>query len=515
MGRPHPIRDRAQLIVPELRGAELGRRLVELLGEDKVLWRPQDLLLYEYDGAVDTSLPDAVVLPSETADVAKLARFCSQHQVPLVPRGAGTGLSGGAIPVFGGIVVSFARMSRILEIDVADMRAVVQPGLINLHLSTAAAPYGLYFVPDPSSQKACTLGGNVAENSGGPHTLAYGVTTNHVTGLEVVLSDGSVVRLGGKALEHEGYDLVGLFVGSEGTLGIVTEITVKLTPLPEDRRTILAAFPTMDQASETVSAIIAAGIVPAAIELMDALATEAVEAAVHAGYPLDADGILLVEVDGVRDGLDEQRERIEEICRAQGATTLRVATSTLDRERLWAGRKGAFAAMGRLAPDYYVQDGVIPRTRLPAILRHVREVGERYGVRIANVFHAGDGNLHPLILFDGSAGPAVLEEVKQAGFEIVAACVEAGGSLTGEHGIGMEKNCYMPLQFTAEDLATMRRIKAAWDPLGLMNPGKVFPTPGRCKEYDLRAAAPRGSARASRTGAPTPGARAEKKDRNA
>ena len=473
-------------VVSGLRGEELGRRLVELLGEEKVLWDKHDLLLYEYDGAVDTASPDAVVLPTETADVAKLARFCSEHHVPLVPRGAGTGLSGGAIPVFGGVVISFARMARILEIDVESLRAVVQPGLINLHLSTAVAPHGLYFVPDPSSQKACTLGGNVAENSGGPHTLAYGVTTNHVTGLEVVLSDGTVVRLGGRASEHSGYDLVGAFVGSEGTLGIVTEITVKLTPLPEDKRTILAGFPTMDQASETVSMIVAAGIVPAAIEMMDTLATEAVEASVHAGYPLDAGGILLVEVDGMRDGLDEQRARIEDICRAQGATTLRIATSSLDRERLWAGRKGAFAAMGRLAPDYYVQDSVIPRTRLPEILRHVRDVGERYGVRIANVFHAGDGNLHPLILFDGSEGDAVLERVKEAGFEIVSACVAAGGSLTGEHGIGMEKNCYMPIQFSAQDLGVMRRVKDAWDPPGLMNPGKVFPTPGRCREYDLR-----------------------------
>ncbi len=444
------------------------------------------MLLYEYDGAVDTATPDAVVLPTETADVAKLARFCADHGIPLVPRGAGTGLSGGSIPVFGGVVISFARMARILEIDTADLRAVVQPGLINLHLSTAVAPFGLHYVPDPSSQKACTLGGNVAENSGGPHTLAYGVTTNHVTGLEVVLSDGTIVRLGGKAMENEGYDLVGTFVGSEGTLGIVTEITVKLTPIPEDRRTIFAAFPAMDQASEAVSAIIASGIVPAAIEMMDQLATEAVEAAVHAGYPLDAEGILLVEVDGVREGLDEQRERIEAICRAQGATTIRVAANALERERLWAGRKGAFAAMGRLAPDYYVQDGVIPRTRLPEILRHVRTVGERHGVRIANVFHAGDGNLHPLILFDGSAGEGVLEDVKEAGLEIVGACVEAGGSLTGEHGIGMEKNCYMPIQFSKDDLAAMRRLKGAWDPLGIMNPGKVFPTPGRCKEFDLR-----------------------------
>jgi glycolate oxidase len=453
-----------------------------------VLGAHDDLLLYEYDGAVDTAMPDAVVLPETTGDVAAVARFCHEHAVPIVPRGAGTGLSGGAIPVEGGVVMSFARMARILEIDVANMRAVVQPGVINLHLSTAAAPHGLHFVPDPSSQKACTLGGNVAENSGGPHTLAYGVTTNHVTGLEIVLSDGTIVRLGGKAIEDEGYDLVGTFVGSEGTLGIVTEITVKLTPLPEEKRTLMAAFATMDAASETVSAIIAAGIVPSAIEMMDQLATEAVEAAVHAGYPLDADGILLVEVDGARDGLDEVRARIEAICREHGATTIRLASTALERDRLWAGRKGAFAAMGRLSPDYYVQDGVIPRTRLPEVLRVVREAGARHQLRVANVFHAGDGNLHPLLLFDLREGPAALERAKTAGLEILTACVEAGGSLTGEHGIGMEKNCYMPLQFASADLAAMRRVKDAFDPPGLMNPGKVFPTPSRCREFSFSSA---------------------------
>lgn len=470
-----------------LRGAELHRALRELLGDEAVLGRPDDLLLYEYDGAVDTATPDAVVLPRETADVAKVARFCAEHGVPIVPRGAGTGLSGGAIPVEGGVVLSFARMSRILDLDVPNMRAVVQPGLVNLHLSNAAAPYGLHFVPDPSSQKACTLGGNVAENSGGPHTLAYGVTTNHVTGLEIVLSDGTIVRLGGKAIDPEGYDLVGTFVGSEGTLGIVTEITVKLTPLPEDKRTVMAAFPTIESASEAVSAIIGSGLVPSAIELMDQLATEAVEAAVGAGYPLDAGGILLAEVDGVRDGLDESRARIEAICREHGATTIRVATTALERDRLWAGRKGAFGAMGRLSPDYYVQDSVIPRTRLPEILHLIGDVSRRYGLRIANVFHAGDGNLHPLILFDASHGAAEFERVKEAGLEILTACVEAGGALTGEHGIGMEKNCFMPLQYRPADLAAMQRVKRAFDPLGLANPGKVFPTPSRCKEFALRA----------------------------
>ena len=467
-----------------LRGRELVDGLVRLLGPSKVLGTHEDVIAYEYDGAVDTATPDAVVLPNDTSDVAALARFCHQHKVPIVPRGAGTGLSGGAIPVEGGVVVSFARMARILELDVANRRAVVQPGLINLHLSTAAAPHGLYFVPDPSSQKACTLGGNVAENSGGPHTLAYGVTTNHVTGLEIVLADGTIVRLGGKAEDGEGYDLVGAFVGSEGTLGLVTEVTVKLTPLPEDKRTLLAAFPTMDEASASVSAIIAAGIVPAAIEMLDALATEAVEAAVGAGYPLDAGGILLVEVDGLREGLEHAITRIEEICRANGATTLRRAANALERERLWAGRKGAFAAMGRLAPAYYVQDGVIPRTRLPEVLRTIREVSERHGLRIANVFHAGDGNLHPLVLFSDMSE---LPRVHEAGLEILTACVKAGGSLTGEHGVGMEKNCYMPLQFAPADLAAMRRVKDAFDPAGLANPGKIFPTPGRCREFQLAA----------------------------
>ena len=467
-----------------LRGPALVDALISLLGASKVLGTREDLIIYEYDGAVDTATPDAVVLPNDTADVAKLARFCHEHRVPIVPRGAGTGLSGGAIPVEGGVVVSFARMARILEIDVANRRAVVQPGLINLHLSTAAAPHGLYFVPDPSSQKACTLGGNVAENSGGPHTLAYGVTTNHVTGLEIVLADGSIVRLGGKAEESEGYDLIGAFVGSEGTLGLVTEITVKLTPLPEDKRTILAGFPTMDQASASVSAIIAAGIVPQAIELMDHLATQAVEAAVGAGYPLDAGGILLLEVDGLREGLDHAAERIEAICREQGATTLRRAQTAHERERLWAGRKGAFAAMGRLAPAYYVQDGVIPRTRLPEVLRAIEAVSKRHGLRVANVFHAGDGNLHPLVLFNDMSE---LPRVHAAGLEILTACVEAGGSITGEHGVGMEKNCYMPLQYSPEDLAAMLRVKKAFDPAGLANPGKIFPTPARCREFQLHA----------------------------
>ena len=467
-----------------LRGPALVDALVTLLGASKVLGTREDLIIYEYDGAVDTATPDAVVLPNDTADVAKLARFCHEHAVPIVPRGAGTGLSGGAIPVEGGVVVSFARMARIVEIDVPNLRAVVQPGVINLHLSTAAAPHGLYFVPDPSSQKACTLGGNVAENSGGPHTLAYGVTTNHVTGLEIVLSDGSIVRLGGKAEDSEGYDLIGAFVGSEGTLGLVTEITVKLTPLPEDKRTMLAGFPTMDQASASVSAIIAAGIVPQAIELMDQLATQAVEAAVSAGYPLDAGGILLLEVDGLREGLDHAAERIEAICREQGATTLRRAQTVLERERLWAGRKGAFAAMGRLAPDYYVQDGVIPRTRLPDVLRAIEEIATRHGLRVANVFHAGDGNLHPLVLFSDMSE---LPRVHEAGLEILTACVEAGGSITGEHGVGMEKNCYMPLQYAPDDLAAMRRVKTTFDPAGLANPGKIFPTPGRCREFQLHA----------------------------
>ncbi len=460
----------------------LAHELVRICGRDKVLYDESDLLLYEYDGGVDLARPDAVVIPTSTQDVAKVARFCHEHHVPIVPRGAGTGLSGGAIPVEGGVVLSFARMTRILELDAQNLRAVVEPGLVNLHLSTAASPLGLHFVPDPSSQKACTIGGNVAENSGGPHTLAYGVTTNHVTGLEIVLSDGTALQLGGKRLESRGYDLVGAFVGSEGTLGIITTAVVKLTPMPEATLTAMAAFTTTDAASEAVSATIAAGVVPAAIEMMDNLAIQAVEAAVRAGYPLDAGAVLLIDVEGLRDGLEEQLERIVAICRERGATSVRVARTTKEHDLLWAGRKGAFGAMGRLAPEYYVQDGVIPRTKLPEVLRHVSDVSKRYGLRIANVFHAGDGNLHPLILFD-NATPGELERVKRAGVEILKKCLEVGGTLTGEHGIGMEKACEMPLQFGDDDLAAMQRVRRAFDPAGLMNPGKVFPTPGRCREF--------------------------------
>lgn len=422
------------------------------------------------------------MIPGSAQDVAKLARFCHEHGVPIVPRGAGTGLSGGAIPVEGGVVLSFARMTRILELDAANLRAVVEPGLVNLQLSTAASPLGLHFVPDPSSQKACTIGGNVAENSGGPHTLAYGVTTNHVTGLEVVLSDGTIAQLGGKRVESRGYDLVGAFVGSEGTLGVITKATVRLTPLPEAVLTAMAAFPSVDAASECVSAIIGAGVMPAAIEMMDNLAIQAVEAAVRAGYPLDAGAVLLVDVEGVRDGLEDQLERIVGIMRAEGATSVRIAGTKKEHDLLWAGRKGAFGAMGRLAPEYYVQDGVIPRTKLPEVLRLVADVSARYGLRIANVFHAGDGNLHPLILFD-NAVPGELARVKDAGTEILKKCLEVGGTLTGEHGIGMEKACEMPLQYDAASLAAMQRLRRAFDPAGLMNPGKVFPTPGRCREF--------------------------------
>ncbi len=474
---PGPDRIRAGL-----RGVALARALVDLLGPDKVVYNEDDLLVYEYDGGVDTARPDAVVLPENAQDVAKVARFCSEHAVPIVPRGAGTGLSGGAIPVEGGVVLSFARMTRIVELDGPNLSARVEPGLVNLHLSTAASPLGLHFVPDPSSQKACTIGGNVAENSGGPHTLAYGVTTNHVTGLEVVLSDGTVCRLGGKRLESRGYDLVGAFVGSEGTLGVVTEATVKLTPRPEAALTALAAFTTVGAASEAVSAIIAAGIVPAAVEMMDHLAIQAIEAAVHAGYPLDAGAALLVDAEGLRDGLDDLLERMIAICREQGATEVRVARSQKERDLLWAGRKGAFGAMGRLAPEYYVQDGVIPRTKLPQVLARIEDVSRRYGLRVANVFHAGDGNLHPLILFDGAVA-GELERVKDAGSEILHECLQAGGTLTGEHGIGMEKNCHMEWQFSGEDLAAMERLRRAFDPDRLANPGKVFPTPSRCLEF--------------------------------
>ncbi|HEY8284964.1 MAG TPA: FAD-linked oxidase C-terminal domain-containing protein [Chloroflexota bacterium] len=457
------------------------RALVDALGAATVLWQPYDMHLYAYDGSIDRARPEAVVLPTTTAEVATTLRICAEYNVPVTPRGSGTGLSGGAIPAAGGVLVCTARMNRILSVDPESRRAVVQPGVVNMHLSDKVKEFGLYYVPDPSSQRACSIGGNVAENAGGPHTLLHGVTTNHVLGIELVLMGGEVVRLGGDALDPPGYDLVGLVTGSEGTFGVVTEITVKLTPLSPGVRTMLAIFSSVEQAGNAVSGIIGAGIVPAALEMMDNLPIQAVEDAYHAGYPRDAGAVLLIEIEGPADGLEEPAQAIVAECTRAGAREVRVATTARERTLLWAGRKGAFGALGRITPDYYTMDGVIPRGTMPMVLSQIAEVGRKHGLTICNVFHAGDGNLHPLILFDAEVEGSV-ERVKLAGDDILAICASVGGSLSGEHGIGMEKNNLMHLIFSEPDMALMKELRLAFDPLGLCNPGKVFPTPGRCLE---------------------------------
>jgi glycolate oxidase len=452
-----------------------------LVGERGVLWTEYDLMLYEYDGSIDKHRPTAVVFPTSAQQVSAVVKLCASRGIPYTARGAGTGLSGGAIPAQGGVLVSLARMNRILEIDVDNLRAVVEPGLVNLRLSQAVAPHGLTFVPDPSSQKACTIGGNVGENSGGPHTLRYGVTANHVLGLEVVLPDGEIVATGGKSLDHAGFDLTGLFVGSEGTLGIVTRIITRLVPVPEAVKTLLGIFPSVADASNAVAGIIGRGIVPAALEMMDGLIIQAVEQATHAGYPMDARAVLLIEVEGLREEIEPLEEVIAHVCADHGAVQFRAARSEQERALLWAGRKGAFGAVGRLSPEYYTVDGVVPRSQIAEALTRIEEISQQFGLRIANVFHAGDGNLHPLILFDGD-DPGQTARTVQAGAEIMRVCAEAGGSLTGEHGIGMEKKDLMPLIFSPADVQVMRRVKDAIDPSGLCNPGKLFPTPGRCLE---------------------------------
>ena len=461
------------------------RELERILGKEFVLSRREDLLLYEYDGSVEEARPDCAVFPRTTEHVVEIVRLANLHKVPIVGRGAGTGLSGGALARHGGILIVFSRMNRILDIDIDNQRAVVQPGVVNMDLSHAVHHAGLYFAPDPSSQKACTIGGNVMENAGGPHTLAYGVTTNHVTGLELVMPTGEVVRVGGKALDTPGYDLTGLFVGSEGTLGIVTEATVKLTRLPEAAKTMLAIFDRIDDTSETVAEITSRAITPAACEMLDGWTLRAVEAFIHAGFPLDSAAVLLIEVEGVREAIEAQAAEIIEVCKLHHAREVRIARDERERQLLWAGRKNAFGAIGRLSPSYYVQDGVIPRTKLPETLRRIAEIGQRHGFEIGNIFHAGDGNLHPIILFDPRV-PEQFERAVACASEIIALCVSLGGSITGEHGVGMEKDRLMPLLFSEADLALMQRVRDALNPAGLLNPGKIFPTGKGCGEIRVR-----------------------------
>ena len=447
-----------------------------------VIAAEREMRPYESDGLTAyRQLPMVVVLPETTQQVSRVLAFCHAERIKVVPRGAGTSLSGGALPLEDGVLLGMAKFNRIREIDFANRVAVVEPGVTNLAVTQAVEQAGFYYAPDPSSQIACTIGGNVAENSGGVHCLKYGMTTNNLLGCELVLMTGEVIRIGGKHLDAGGYDLLGVVTGSEGLLGVVTEITVRILKKPECARAVLVGFASSEDAGECVSKIIGAGIIPAGMEMMDAPAIHAVEEFVHAGYPLDVEALLIVEVDGPQAEADHLVARVETIAKACRAVTCRVSSSEEERLLFWAGRKAAFPAVGRISPDYYCMDGTIPRARLPQVLNRMRELSQAYGLRVANVFHAGDGNLHPLILYDANK-PGELERTEAFGAEILKLCVEVGGVLTGEHGVGVEKRDLMPAMFTEADLAQQQRLKCAFDDRGLLNPGKVFPTLHRCAE---------------------------------
>lgn len=457
-------------------------RLRDIVGRDAVLTSPSDLLVYECDGfTIEKNKPDVVVFPTSTEQIVQIVKTCNEHQVPFLARGAGTSLAGGCLPVGGGVMIALTRMKRILEVSTRDRYAVVEPGLVNLWLSRHLQPHGYHYAPDPSSQGACTIGGNVATNSGGPHTLKYGVTVNHVLGLEFVLPDGRVVQTGGPTEDNPGYDLTGVIVGSEGTFGIATKIWARITRNPQAYRTLLGVFETVDDATNTISDIIGAGIVPGALEMLDSLILQAVEAAFHFGFPLDAGAVLIMEVDGLEAGLDADTERIIAIAQKNKAREVRRANTDAERLLLWKSRKQAFGAVGRLAPSYATQDGVVPRTKLPHILREIQRIGAKYDLRICNVFHAGDGNIHPILLFD-ERDPEQVQRVLKASFEILDECVNCGGSVTGEHGIGVEKIDFMPKLFTPEDLAMMLRLRSAFNPDNRCSPAKMFPTAGACIE---------------------------------
>jgi len=465
-----------------VRKSSLRQELEAIVGRGGVLADPDELLVYESDGlTLFRALADFVVFPTTAEHVAAVVKLANREGLPFVARGAGTGLSGGCLPTEGGVVLSLMRMNRVLEVDYDNQIAVVEPGLVNLHLSWAVGPRGYYYAPDPSSQQACTIGGNIANNSGGPHTLKYGVTTNHVLGLEVVMPDGEIVWLGGRTRDAQGYDLAGVFVGSEGTFGIATKIVVRILKKPQAVKTVLAVFDAVAQASTAVSEIIARGLVPAAVEMIDQLTIQAVEDAFGCGYPRDAAAALLVELDGLRVGIETQAGQIAQACRDAGAREVRMARDENERALLWKGRKSAFGAYGRVSPAYMVMDGVIPRTKLPYVLDRVNAIVAAHGLRVGNVFHAGDGNLHPNILYDPRK-PGEEARVVEAGAEIMKLCAEVGGSISGEHGIGLEKADFMPFIFSAADLALMQRLKNAFNPTGLCNPGKVFPTKKSCVE---------------------------------
>jgi glycolate dehydrogenase FAD-linked subunit len=461
-----------QRFIAELRG---------LCGSHDVLTDPLELLTYECDGLPHLhQKPAVVVLPSSADQVQAIVRLCHQHEIPFVARGHGSGLSGGALPIPGGVVIGLSRLNRVLDVDIPNRRVTVEPGVTNLEITRQVASHGFYYAPDPSSQQVCSIGGNVAENSGGAHCLKYGFTVHHVLGLEAVLPNGDLVRLDSAIADAPGPDLIGVLIGSEGTLAVVTKVIVRILRRPESVQTLLGAYDSISAAGLAVSEIIAAGIIPAAVEIMDSLSIVAVEAAVHPNFP-PADSILIVELDGPVAEVREQFAEVEAICRRAGATTVEVAQDEAHRARIWKGRKGAFASMGRVTPNYYVQDGVVPRTKLPEVLDRIRQLEARCGLRIGNVFHAGDGNLHPLICYDEKI-PGQSALAAEVGAEILSYCVEAGGSITGEHGVGADKAEYMPRMFSADDIDVMQLVRRAFDPKGICNPGKVFPAPRLCGE---------------------------------
>jgi glycolate oxidase len=476
MRMPEP--DQASLAKRE----EIVARLRAIVPGEGVLADQDELRAYECDGlSAYRAVPMAVVLPSTTQQVSEVLRLCDVEKIKVVPRGAGTSLSGGALPLTDGIVLGLGKFNEILEIDFENRCVVAQPGVTNLGISHAVEHEGFYYAPDPSSQIACTIGGNIAENSGGVHCLKYGLTTNNLLGLEMVLPNGDVVRLGGKHLDSEAYDLLGLMTGSEGLLGVVTEVTVRILKKPETARALLIGFPTNEQAGDCVAAIIAAGIIPGGLEMMDRPAIHAAEDFVHAGYPLDVEGLLICELDGPAAEVEHLIGLVSAIARQHGATVVRISEDEQERQRFWAGRKAAFPAVGRISPDYYCMDGTIPRRQLPHVLNRMRELSEKHGLRVANVFHAGDGNLHPLILYDANQ-PGELERAEEFGADILRLCVEVGGVLTGEHGVGVEKRDLMPVMFNEDDLNQQQRVKCAFDPSQILNPGKVFPKLHRCAE---------------------------------
>ena len=455
---------------------KLLRALHKIVGRDNVLTESADVLLYSYDSSTAVGTPEAVVFPGSTEEVAKLVKLCAQRGLPFVPRGAGTNLSGGSVPLRGGLVIALSRLNRVVEIDRENQVAVVQPGVVNLDFQKMLGSYGLQFCPDPASQKVSTLGGNIAENAGGPHCLKYGVTVNHVLGLTAVLPSGEVRRFGSAVADTPGYDLVGALIGSEGTLGVVTEMVLKLRPLPEDAQIVLAVFETLEASGEAVSRIISAGMLPAALEIMDRQTIAAVEASFPSGLPLDVEAVLLIELDGLKESLDRQAEQCAQICRELKARSVQIGRTQAERDKLWTARKSAFGATARLSPAMLVNDATVPRTKLPEVLRKIQEIERRHGVRIAKVFHAGDGNLHSNILYDRN-DPHDFERAEAATAEIFQVCVEAGGTLTGEHGVGAEKVKFMHLLYSPADLEAQRKLKLVFDPQGLANPGKILPEP--------------------------------------